>query len=436
MNENEYIEPEYIEFGSPEDLDQWEDYGYDSREEYEDYVKHKLEDPLYGYENVVTMKEMRDLLQQDQYKPTGDDANYPDHLLLDEETGMYYTDFFRDHRTHMILSHLLAVECMECEHLDWERVTGGYSPYVIARFFDLCKYLLQWRDGLLVEEHADVYDPDALDFDFEEDRAVWFTDNLPKTPYLAPTLEDLGFEPSVIQKMQEYGLFIKDFGGRRNLIYIQWHILTTDYFDMLYEGLNSEDPYHTKGKLRLWNKDICLRNFEIIRDKRGIDVVRNLVQRFRYDWRRIATFNEDGLNKLTYEQKEDFRYFLFEGMDYFLDEWSKPANEELPAQQQKKPQITLEETFSLRFIRSEEYPLLLHFLETERREASNGDWARYALALFKTKIFIHNPKTFKSWLPHFCMLFGRQVPYQDPNKLKRTECQKDITAFLPLWAIN
>ena len=72
MKEDEYIEPEYVEFGSPEDLDMWEEYGYESREEYEEYVKNKLEDPLYGYDdNLVTLKEMRALLQKEEYKPTG-----------------------------------------------------------------------------------------------------------------------------------------------------------------------------------------------------------------------------------------------------------------------------------------------------------------------------------------------------------------------------
>lgn len=437
MKEEEYIEPEYVEFGSPEDLAMWEDYGYESREEYEDYVKNKLEDPLYG-EDVVTMKEMRALLQQDEYKPTGDDANYPDHLLLDEKTGMYYTDFFRDHRTHMILGHLLAVECMESENLDWERVTGGYSPYVIARFQNMCFEMLKWEEGKLVEGYSDVYDPDAYAdcFDFEEDRAVWFADNLPRKPYLFHSLKELGIDPLVIQKMQECGLVYKEHQGRVNVTNIQWDILTTDYFDITYEELDEKDPYHTKYKLHPWNKDICLRNFKTIRDKRGVEVVRKLVDRFQYDWRRIATLNEFGLDKLTREQKDDFRYFLFEGMEYFLDEWSGRKFDEDEPKNEEKPKVTPEEIFSMRFQRSEEYDKFLHFMEIERNETSNGDWARYALTLFRAKIFVHSPKTFKSWLPRFGELFGRTVPYQDPNKLSRTTCKRDITAYLPEWAFS
>lgn len=440
MKEDEYIEPEYVEFGSPEDLDMWEEYGYESREEYEEYVKNKLEDPLYGYDdNLVTLKEMRALLQKDEYKPTGDDANYPDHLLLDEKTGMYYTDFFRDHRTHMILGHLLAVECMECENLDWERVTGGYSPYVIARLQNLCLELLHWRDGQLVEEWSEVYDPETFfdGFNWEEDRAVWFADNLPCTPYFSyyDSLKKLGLDPNFIKEMQKKGLVLKDYRGRANVSDIYWNILTTDYFDITYEQLDEDDPYHLNFELHPWNKDTCIHNFIIILEKRGIDVVRKLVERFRYDWRRMATFNENGLNKLTREEKEDFQYFLFEGMEYYLEEWTKPIVNIKP-KKEEKPKVTPEEIFSMRFQRSEEYDKFLHFMEIERKEASNGDWARYALTLLRAKIFVHSPKTFKSWLLRFGELFGRAVPYQDPNKLSRTSCQRDITAYLPEWAFR
>ncbi len=433
MKENEHIEPEYVIFGSPEDLDMWEEYGYESREDYEDFVKNKLEDPLYGYDNVLTMKELRALLQKDEYKPTGDDVNYPDHLILDEKTGMYYTDFFRDHRTHLILSHLLAVECMECENLDWERVTRGFSPYIVSRFQNMCLEMLQWKDGKLVEGSADVYDPDAFydDFDFQKDRAVWFADNLPRTPYLPYTTD-----PLACLIMKQPSLALRDDKGWFESKHIQWDIFTTDYFDMTYLEPDDEDPYHTKFELHPWDKNVCLENFKIIRDKRGVEAVRKLLDRFRYDWRRIATFNDLGLDKLTREQKDDFRYFLFEGLEYYIDQWSGRKYEDEPKKEEKQEELTPEEVFSMRFRRAEEYDRLMNFLEIERKEASNGDWARYALTLFHAKIFVHSPKTFKSWLPRFCTLFGRQVPYQDPNKLQRTTCQRDITAYLPTWAFE
>ena len=416
-------------------MEEWEAEGFESKEEYEDYLVKSAEDPLYGYDNLLTMKELRELLQQEPYKPQGDDTKYPDYLLLDEKTGMYYTDFFRDHRTHMVLGHILAVECMECENLDWERVTGGYSPYVIARFQNLCTHPLQRRDGKLIEEWNDSKYPSEIFvdcFEWEDDRAVWFSNTVPETPYL-PTDDP---DPAMTLRLQELGLVLKEHTGWASTGRVQWDILTTDYMKIMcaYQ-LNPEDPYHTKIKVTPWNKYTCLSNFEIINEKRGVEIVRQLIKFFRYEWRRIASFNEFGLDQLTPAQKEDFRYFLFEGMEYYLDEWSEPITKDQP-KPVEKPKITPEEIFSMRFQREEIYGRFLHFMETEKTEASNGDWARYALALFNAKIFVHSPKTFKSWLPRFCELFGRSVPYQDPNKLNRTTCQRDIYAYLPEWALR
>ncbi len=93
----------------------------------------------------------------------------------------------------------------------------------------------------------------------------------------------------------------------------------------------------------------------------------------------------------------------------------------------------LEQTFSLRYRRTEDYKHLLQFLETERTEASNSDWARYGLALFRANIFANRPTTFKAWFPRYCELFGREVAFQMPNKLDRTACKKNIQVFLPNW---
>ncbi|MBO4454048.1 MAG: hypothetical protein J5761_03210 [Paludibacteraceae bacterium] len=414
-----------------EGMEEWEAEGFESKEEYDDYCAKSAEDPLYGWGDLLTMKELRELLKTEEYKPSGKEAQYPDHLLLDEKTGMYYTDFFRDFRTHPILGRILAVECMECENLDWERVTGGYSPYIISRFQIMCEKPLCHENDKIVEKWGEGPYPGETFVDFfnwDEDRAIWFADNLPTTSYLI--LDEINF---IKKYFSQYGLELMEQGKLIRESSIQWDILTTDYMDVLTKTADDDDPYNFKVKVKTWNKHKCLDNFSIIKEKRGVEVVRKIVELFRYDWRRIAAFNEFNLVEYSKEQKEDFQYFLFEGMDYYLDEWSKKTNQKIEVPQPvKKPQLTFEEVFSMHFRRSPEYERLLHFLEVERKEASDGDWARYALALFQAKIFIHSPKTFKSWLPRFCELFGRSVPYQDPNKLKRTRCERSIEAYLPL----
>ena len=94
------------EFG---ELEEWEEYGFESKEKYEDYLKNSAEDPLYGCGDLLTIKEMKELLQQEPYKPKGIDEQYPPVLLLDEKTGKYYTDFFRDFRQHLLLGHIFVL---------------------------------------------------------------------------------------------------------------------------------------------------------------------------------------------------------------------------------------------------------------------------------------------------------------------------------------
>ena len=415
-------------------MEEWEAQGFDSKEEYDDFMAKSAEDPLYGWGNCLSMKELRAMLKQEKNRPSGQDAKYPDHLLLDEKTGMYYTDFFRDFRTHLVLGHILAVECMECENLDWERVTGGFNPYIISRFQNMCEYPLCHEKNKIVEKAGEGPYPGETFVDFFDwrlDRLKWFVDKMPTTPYLP---EEGNTDPQLTLKLQEIGLSLKGKKGWAITGRVQWDMLATEYDDIEAAPLDNNDPYHTQAKLIPWDKYACLHNFLIINHQLGVEVVRKLVTQFRYEWRRIAAFHEFGLAELSKTRKEDFRYFLFDGMDYYLDEWSKNTEEQPETPQPiEQPKLTFEDVFSMRYRRTPEYEMLLHFLDVERKEASNGDWARYALALSSAKIFVHSPKTFKGWLPRFCELFGRSVPYQDPNKLNRTQCRKDISVYLPDW---
>ena len=436
-------------------MEEWEAEGFESKEEYDDYVKKSSEDSLYGWGDLLSMKELRKLLKQKPYKPTGENAKYPDHLLFDEKTGMYYTDFFADYRTHMILANILAEECMQCENLDWERVTGGYSPYVIAHFEHVCTHMLEWQKmdeslanmfvvpGKLALPKSDAKYPGEtfVDFfDWQEDRAIWFADNLPMVPYRRRK-EDIDYDI----KLRNYGILEESRERMRGSL-IRWDILTTDYTDIGYHTYDDKDPFCSSAEVSIWNKSTCFENFKIIYEKRGLEILTKVVRQFQKDWRYLTTFNKLGLADISDNEKEIFRHFLFEEMDYALDIWAEKESskkaievhvpEHQNAQNHHVSEADFEKTFSMRFRRSEEYEKLLQFMETERKEASNGDWARYALILFRAKIFVHSPKTFKSWLPRYGELFGRTVPYQDPNKLSRTACQRDVKAYLPEWAFR
>ena len=76
--------------------------------------------------------------------------------------------------------------------------------------------------------------------------------------------------------------------------------------------------------------------------------------------------------------------------------------------------------------------MMLNFLLDVRDKASDADWARYALAIYRSKrVFKDRPRSFKDWLPKFCVLFGKHVDYRAPSDIDRTKCEYDISVFLP-----
>lgn len=490
MEKKEYIEPEYVEFGSPEDLDMWEEYGYESREEYEEYVKECAEDPLCDCGNLLSIKEMKELLQQEPYKPKGIDEQYSPELLLDEKTGKYYTDFFRDFRQHLLLEHILAVLCIECDNLDWERVTGGYSPYVLARINDLCLNPLEWKPlseifanrHIVIGDYAEEcctntpFSHHALwDFadEMREDRAVWFAEHL-------PTGNDLYTMRS-------------GYPFTRNDM-INWNIITTDYSDVDITVIDKDDPYHLEIEAYLWSSSAFIENLQIIKKLKGKGAAISIASKLKYDWPQINKRHLLDIDKISEEDRRDFEMFFKRGLDDLSIKWNQEHDEivlnggneeeievikkleyerklafadfyeaavlmkeELPIPKEMLPlpkevlqetedvqapkeeakltptEADFETTFSMRYRRTEEYVRLRHFMEQERTEASNADWTRYALALYEADIFVRRPRTFKLWLPRFSKLFERNASYQEPNKLKRTACQRDISTYLPNW---
>lgn len=444
MNEEKYVLDD-----SDQDLDNWKEYGYDSKEEYEEFLQKCEEDSLYGYGDMLTMKELRALLKKEPYKPQREDEHFPDHLILDEKTGMYYTDFFAFRRTHMILGNILAEECMMCENLNWERVTDNYSPYVIARIEYVCTHFLAWQEispelvkrmvikGKIALPVSDNKYPYELftdfSFDWLADRVVWLADFVIKHWDRKKSI-DSNFGSAHTEDGSSESIWQHD-----DKIHFKWNYIAHDYKVSGYD-VNDYDPYAAHGEVEYWDKSTCLDCFDIIHDKRGLEVVTKVLNAFRQDWRRITTFNEYNLGKISDEKKEEFRHFLFEEMDYYIDEWTKDEkalnqseiNEAPKSSSEAKQEETFENVFSYHFFHSEDFNRLHSFLCDARDKVSDVEWANYAFTLYKCpKIFIFAPKTFKSWLPRFCTLFGRDVTYRDPNKLQRTSPQKDISCYLP-----
>ena len=365
-------------------------------------------------------------------------------LLQDEKTKHYYTTYFVHGGSNMASSHFAVEQCIRnYDEMDWARTTGGYDPDIITRMEHCYLNPLVWQDEIPYEiaskyavlgkvaieqssEFRNTCEPDSNYFYdlLHKDRILWFADNLP---------------------MNDHPLLSWQMAHEEPAEFILWDYITTNVVDLRIQ--RSDEEYEKKfGKIftsayklyPYFNISEFLYNIRLIAEKRGIERVIEIIRLFREDWDEIVEMKVFGISTLTSEQIEAFRACLFEEMDKQIEEWqnggkrrrnSKPSSA-------SKPQIQiadadLEKTFSFVFRRTDDYRRMMDFLIAERDIASDTDWARYALAMYRANIFVSRPRGFTKWLPEFCRMFGRNVPYQDPNKLDRAQCERPIEVYLP-----
>lgn len=288
MEENEYIDPEYDE------MDEWEDDDIESQEEHGD---------------LLTITEMKELLQQEPYKLDEGERHQPE-LLFDEKTGKYYTDYFKNqYEDHILLRHILAEECVaHKEELDWGRVTNGYDTAILAKIVGLyytplawCKlpvslterYIIVGKFAKEVEEDR----PGRMDLviflldEAREKRAVWFADHLP-----------------------ERGI-------------AKWEIFLTNYHraDLLKALSPNADYYFQLPNVSaFWLKE----NLEYVISYRGIHKAQEVLDRLRKDWNHLVKLNLCNFDKLTKEEVESLREYVFDTVNYQMDIWKIEAGEE------------------------------------------------------------------------------------------------------------
>ena len=368
---------------------------------------------------VLTIDELKEFAQKEPYKPKNADVL---EFYKNEENGLLYTHVIYTPWANDLVSHLLMETCIrDLNKFDWQLMTDYYDYRRIADYVKVWITPYTWLDekdseidGYLIEGRVASTKYDKFRRD---DIYKWATKMLEEREtflgnYIISRNEDSIFEEGRVLK----GM---------NL----WSLLTTNpirYIQFVFENGYHPTDEESEGKISWFDTDYFHSNMEKIADKFGPGKAVEIVKALRKDWKHIVCFKLFNIDKISDQQVEAFRKFLFEGMDYYLEQWGE-KKEKAPAKQSDN----LEDIFTLRYRRTEDYNHLLQFLEQERKNASDADWARYALAIYEADVFIHRPKGFNKWLPVFCQLFGREVAYQVPNKLKRTACERDISAFLP-----
>lgn len=252
---------------------------------------------------LISVDELKQLVEPDNFD------------LFSDEDGMFYTDFFSNYQTDVLISHLLVEQLfLAYDRVNWELTLNSYDPYILARINDLYLHPLTWINDKDSEEStyeimgrkcAELYNEERADNDdwnafiaqeAHEKRIINFAKILPALPCKMKSIFDM---PVRI-----------------------WPLFLGDYSHLLSLGLDNNDPYHINMPFYMFKKDTFKNSLDIVADdkelgrKRAIQIIHLLQD----EWPIIAE------NKLLGYDKDDtdvqeFEVFLFNRMNAFIKQW-------------------------------------------------------------------------------------------------------------------
>lgn len=262
---------------------------------------------------LVSIEEMRALAQNDVYKGKFERLMQ----LMKVDSIEKITPFqINWNRPSVLFDHLIFEQCMASYGEDWKFNTQVYDVRAIAYMKYLWCHPLVWLDPMeelsnnrVVEGRiaAERYVPHRKSihfqyvpmFYFRDAMLNWFADKLP--------IAD-GTEPIFI-----YYKFA-------TLDIILWHYITENP-EKMYDLASAENGRLDPSLVVPFDQRIFLDNVTRIAKTHGGKRAAQIVRLLRKDWKRITTMKFFDIGKMSSEQIEEFRAGLFEGMDYYLEQW-------------------------------------------------------------------------------------------------------------------
>lgn len=275
---------------------------------------------------VVTLEELKKLAQKEPYKADLERLRGIDKAFI-EECPAFQINW---HRPRLFFDHLMLEQSMSDYDSNWKFNTQVYNVRAIAYLEYLWYHPLVWldpaeelRNDRIIEGRVAAeryvgyrknenfrYGPILY---FRDEMLSWFADKLPKAD---------GTEPIIIGNYRFATLDI-----------ILWHYITENP-DEMYKLAFAEDGRFDPSLVVPFDPRIFLDSVTMIAESHGGPRAAEIVRLLRKDWTRIVTMKLFDIDKMTAEQIEEFRVALFEGMDYYLEQW-----ESEPTQPQDQPSI-------------------------------------------------------------------------------------------------
>ena len=274
----------------------------------------------------VTIAELQELLKDKAYQTEWDD------YILGLKSGEYKKlapapdGFFLV--PDWISSQLLVQTCMQdIEAYNWAKITEYYSIHRIADIAYIANHPFVWQTldnrppaTIIQGKFATMqYDSGGASITWlnkmVNERVLFLADKRPQA------IKDthLNGEGRVLKGM------------------LLWNLLVTDGRNFIKECLVEEVPEGVDTSIKYFHTESFRENLQYIAEERSPQVAAELLRKLRKDWPSIVAWKCFGIDKISPEQVEKFRSCLFEGMDYYLEQWEaeqpkqpKPKKEQRP----------------------------------------------------------------------------------------------------------
>lgn len=274
---------------------------------------------------LVSIDEMREMLYDKAYIGVIGETELRDGLI----GGGFGAEFICWWRPNLLRDHLLVEECMSRDDINWQYTTHAYDYRTIAYI----RYL--WYNPLVwIPIPEDITKKYFVSGRMAEER---FIERLDPVNYDTPKNNPIN--PMIHTKMLDWfaeKLPILDWNANidifeeKDLLYdiCFWKYLTTDDRPLM-SSIRDGGKFDL-SLVQLFSPSIFLENIKTIAERQGKTRAAEIVRLFRKDWQRIVAMKFFDIDKISKDQVEDFRACLFEGMDYYLEQWEAetvPQNE-------------------------------------------------------------------------------------------------------------
>ena len=261
--------------------------------------------------NYVTLDELKELIKEKPYKTDVDEFYL--NFQKNKRNGLTYVDVRGTVFPLWLCSHILVNTCMQDpDSYDWFYLTNMYNYHRIAEFVYIWTHPYIWvpkddvhiHDCLIMGKVASMKNDRGRVDKFLHD---WLTKLLRERVLL---LAD--GRPKADKDMENEGQ------GKILKGMLAWNLITTDGRDYIKQFMDDENE---KADIEYFHTEAFRENIQFIAQERGGKVAAELVRQLRKDWKAIVTWKCFGIDEMTPEKIEAFRAGLFEGMDYYLEQW-------------------------------------------------------------------------------------------------------------------